>query len=306
MPTRVLAALGLAALAALPQPSRAQPSSLDGDWLGFAMTAIHLGILVPVVEELTIRDGRAEQHGWTHPLTDRGCTGTADDPPACTPPVPLGRVILSLKGQVLTPRPDGAQTNPYTHPTDAGYWPLFQLAGHDWHLRGDDRRLILARELEAEGEVLTVERIYLRAPAGAAGMVFDYLHAAQLSIGRATCGLDALHDSPPDWDSFWALLARVHPVTSEIRRINLQAERSRDETLLRLLLERGPDAVAGHPVDAAHIPEAARAAWLDHAAGLARGIEPGPGRAVIDSLGFAAPAEVAERAAACVEYFMSY
>jgi len=306
MPVRVLTALGLVVLTALPQTSRAQPASLDGDWLGFAMTAIHLGILVPVIEDLRVQDGHADQYGWTHPMTDRGCTGTADDPPACAPPVPLGRVILSRKGQVLTPRPDGAQTNPYTHPTDAGYWPLFQLAGHEWHLRGDDRRLILARELEAEGEVLTVERVYLRAPAGAAGQLFDYLYAAQLSIARATCGLDALHDSPSDWDSFWALLAQVHPVTAQIRRISQQAERSRDETLLRLFLERGPDAVAGYPVDAGHIPEAARAAWLDHAAGLRQGIAPGPGQVVIDSLGIAAPAEIADRAAACIEYFLSY
>jgi hypothetical protein len=286
---------------ALPVPAAAR--NLDGDWLGFAVTAIHLGFMVPVFEQMTVRNGRADQIGWTFQSPEWGCTGTRQDARACAQPVPLGAVVLTQQGDRIDAQPDGPQSNPYSHPTDAGFWPVFRLAGYDWHLRGNDIRLILSRVHEVEGETLTLERMYLRAPPGAAGMAFDYLLAADLSVSRAVCGLVALQDSPADWAAFWEVQARVHPVTAEIRRISLLEAPSREDIALLILLRDGND--PGN-ADASQIPAAARAAWLETIAVIRQGIAPDPHRALIESLRFPAQAEIARRADACIEYFYSY
>jgi len=296
--------LALAAVVLLPPlPATGQPK-LQGDWLGFAATAINLGLVVPVMEQLQIRGDLAQQQGWTVPLTQQGCTGTDADPPACAPPVPLGAVVLTLQGDRVAAVPDGPQGNPYTHPVDSALWPLVGLAGHDWLLRGDDRRVILSREAVIEGEPLTLERIYYRAPPGTAGQLFDYLFTAELSIARAVCGIDALHDSPADWDAFLAHVARLHPVTAELRRIAQMAQRSRDDQLRALTLRHGPQALGDSAADVSDLPESARTAWLDFAANQRDAADRGPDW--LDSLAFDATPELAERASACIAYFMDF
>lgn len=296
------AALTLAlALSAVPATGQVRPA--DGDWMGFATTAILMGLVIPVVEHLHLEGGHIAQRGWTVPMTDAPCTAAPAD---CPPPVNLGDARLQDAGDLLRILPEGPQTNPYDHPTDAAYWNLIALAGHDWAVRGNDAMMVLSRPAVAEGEPVTLERVYVRAPADAAGWLFDYLLAAELSVGRSVCGVMALQDAPQDWARFLDLIATMAPVTAEIRQLSRPPGAGRAARLRYLTLLRGPAILGDRAADVSDLPQAARAAWLDHHAWLAAGAVPEPGLHLVEPLGFQADRGSADRARACEEYFFSF
>lgn len=301
MPKRA-AALTLALTLAI-APAGAQVRPADGDWLGFATTAILMGLVIPVVEHLHIDGDRIQQRGWTVPMTDAPCTAA---PAECPPPVTLGAGRLEAAGEALRVVAEGPQTNPYDHPTDAARWNLIALAGHDWAVRGGDTMMILSRPATAEGEPVTLERVYVRAPADAAGWLFDYLLAAELSVGRSVCGVMALQDAPLDWARFLDLIAAMAPVTAEIRHLSRPPGAGRTARLRYLTLLRGPAVLGDRAADVSDVPEGARSAWLAHHAWLAAGAEPEPGLHLVEPLGFQADQGSAERARACEEYFFSF
>lgn len=308
----------------VPAPLAAEPRSIEGNWLGFPVTGVMLGVIVPVIEELEVVGSEGRQRLWSSAAF--GCSGTADDPPVCAPPVSLGVVRLEQSGDRLSVQPEGVIELPFDLP-EAEIWPLFQLADYDWLVRGDEGRLILSRDLRREpisifdpapepemppilADIVdylveaapTLERIYLRAPAGMAGWVFDYLVAAQLRVGGVICALDALHRSPADWDAFADHVAVLHPVTAELRRLQTLA---------------GPDAAAAARLDAlrtgppdateiADLPATAREAWFDHAALRHGEVTPPPGQTQLSALGILASEAVADRAQACEDHFKAF
>lgn len=288
----------------LPAPAAAQP--LEGTWLGFGATAILLGFTVPVVEELTITGDLASQRGWTV-VDPAACTGLPDQPPACAGAVDLGGVRLVMTdGARLSARPEGVQTNPHVFAADADYWPQFRLAGHDWLIRTAPDALVLTREAQVGDDTLTIERLYLRAPAGTGAALFDYLTAMGLSIGRAICGLQAIHADPPVWTVFVDHLHRLAPVTADLAAIDRLPTRPRAVHLRRMTLMRGPEEMGELAGFVDDIPETARQAWLDHVAWVEAGSPAPEGLVTLPMLGFpAAPATLA-RAEACLEYFGAY
>lgn len=301
-----LLALALASPAAAQQ---AGPPELQGAWLGFAASAILTGLVVPVVEELSVTGATATQRGWTVPLDPAACTGAPGQPAACAPPIELGAVGLTLAKGRLRADPAGDQPNPYPHPTDAARWPLVALAGHDWQVRAGATILVLSREAEVEGQPVTLDRLYVRAPAGSGGWLFDYLQTSDLSVSQAICGVLALQDDPADWRAFLDRLALLAPVTAELVRLGRGAGQGAGqgrEARLRFMTLREGSAVLGDmAADVSDIPEAARAAWLDHLAWLRAGAAPGPGQGVIAALAWPAAPEAVARAEACLEYYLS-
>ena len=293
----------LTALALLTAPASGQ--TLEGTWLGFGATAILQGITTPLLEELTVEGDLGRQRGWTW-VDSATCTGGPDQPPACAGAVDLGSVRLETDKGRLTARPEGVQTNPYSHPTDAGLWPVFQLAGQDWLVRPGDDTMVLAREIAFEGEPLTIERVYLRAPAGTAGQLDDYLRASDLSIARALCAVQALHADPDGWAAFLAHLQAVAPVTADLGAIMRLPSRPRAVQMRAMTLMQGPEGLGDLAGFVEDIPEAARQAWLDHLAWVRAGAQPPPGLVTLPHLPFAAAPETAARAAACLEYFDIY
>jgi hypothetical protein len=293
---------------ALASPAAAQtaaPPDLQGEWMGFAASAILLGLVVPVIEELSVAGATATQRGWTVPMDPADCTGAPTQPAGCAPPIELGTVRLALAKGLLEVAPAGEQPNPYPHPTDAARWPLVALAGHGWQVRAGATTLVLSREAEVEGEAITLDRLYVRAPAGAAGWLFDYLQANELSVGRAICGVQALQDDPADWHAFVDRLALLAPVTAELARLGRGTGLGREDRLRLMTLREGPQVLGEMATDVSDIPEAARVAWLDHLAWLRAGAAPAPGQGVIAALGWQAAPDVAERAEACLEYYLS-
>lgn len=293
---------------ALATPAAAQPAGppeLQGDWLGFAATAILLGLVVPVVEELSVTGDTARQRGWTVPYDPADCTGAPGQPAACAPPIELGTVRLTLAKGRLGVAGQGHPPNPYPHPTDAALWPLVALAGHDWQVRAGAATVVLSREAQVEGEPVTLDRLYVRAPAGTAGRLFDYLQATELPISRAICGVQALQDDPAAWDGFLAHLFRLAPVSAEIARLGRMASPGLDDRRRVLTLLRGPEGAGDWRADVSDIPEAARAAWLDHLAWLRAGHPPPPGQGVIVALAWPAAPDAVARAEACLEYYLS-
>jgi hypothetical protein len=285
-------------------PAAAQPTALQGDWLGVATTGISLGLMVPAYEHLAVHGDRAMQRAWAYPDTPGGgCTDTPADPPACAPPVVLGAAVLEAgraKGGAdgLTVRAEGPQASPFTHPTDAAIWPEMALAGHDWQLRGDDRRVILSREAMIEGVSVTLERRYYRMGPDTAGHLWSYIRGRDVSQGRTICEIDALHADPALWAVFEAEVATMAPVTAELHRLANLATRSRDQQLRYLTLLYGPEVVGDQAADVSDLPEAARVLWL-----APRGpAETAPGGALLEGLGLSVPPDLARRAAACIEY----
>lgn len=297
-----LLALALASPAAAQQ---AGPPELQGEWLGFAVSAILTGLVVPVVEELSITGATATQRGWTVPLDPADCTGAPAQPAACAPPIELGTVRLTLAKGRLRADPADDQPNPYPHPTDAARWPLVALAGHDWQVRAGATTLVLSREAQVEGEPVTLDRLYVSAPAGTAGQLFAYLQATDLSVSRAICGVQALQHDPEGWRAFLDRLALVAPVTAELARLGRRAGLGREDRLRMMTLREGPQALGDLAADVSDIPEAARAAWLDHLAWLRAGHPAPPGQGVIAALGWPAAPETVERAESCLEYYLS-
>jgi hypothetical protein len=273
---------------------------LQGDWLGVPATGIFLGVMVPVYEHLSVRGDLSMQRAWTVPVTEGGCTATPADPPACAPPVPLGTARLqgAKAGVGLSVRAEGPQANPFSHPVDAAIWPAIALAGHDWQLRGNDRRVILSRPAVVEGEPVTLERWYLRMGPDAPGHLWAFLRLRHASLGRSLCEIDVLHADPARWAVLEADLATMAPVTAELQHLADLATRSRDQQRRYLTLLHGPAALGDQAADVSDLPEAARALWL------ARGgpAEPAPGEALLDGLGLGVPPDMARRVAACIEY----
>jgi hypothetical protein len=294
------------ALTALALPSApATAQGLEGTWLGFGATAILLGFTVPVIEELTVEGDLARQRGWTT-VDPAACTGGTDQPPACAGAVEIGAVRLLSDKARLSAVPEGVQTIPYAHPGDAGFWPLFRLAGHDWLVRSGDDAAVLSRDAVIEGEPLTIERVYLRAPAGTGGQLFDYLIAMEVSVSRSLCGLQAIHADPVAWPAFLAQLQALAPVTADPGQIRRLPTRPRAVSLRAMTLMRGAEAMGDLAGFVEDIPEAARQAWLDHLAWVQAGAQPPPGLVTVPHLPFPAAPETAARAAACLEYFEIY
>jgi hypothetical protein len=286
---------------ALAAPAAAQTALPDGDWMGFPVTAIGAGLVVPIYEHLSVTGDTASQRAWTVPVTASGCTGAPTDPPACAPPVALGALRLAGDGDRVSVQPEGAQITPYDHPTDARLWPDVALAGWDWQVRGDDRRMILSREAVIEGERLTLERLYLRADPDVPGLLFDVLFVRQMSLGRAICGIDALHGDLLRWRGFVDDLRVMAPVLAELRRID-QMARAREDQLRALTLRRGPEVLGAAAADVSDLPEGARVAVLAllNPAPMAKD---GPRLATLD---WPAPPDLLQAEANCLAYLFDF
>ena len=293
----------LTALALVSSPAAAQ--TMEGTWLGFGATLVLLGYTVPVLEELTVEGDLARQRGWTT-VDPAACTGGPDQPPACAGAVDIGTVRLVVDDRGLTAVPEGVQTTPYTHPTDVGFWPVVRLAGQDWRVRSGDDMFVLSRVGVVEGERLNIERVYLRAPAGTGGQLFDYLMAMEMSVSRSLCGLQALHADPVAWPAFLAQLQALAPVTADLGQIWRLPSRPRAVSLRAMTLMRGPEAMGDLAGFVDDIPEAARQAWLDHLAWVRAGAEAPAGLVTLPHPPFPVAPETAARATACHEYFENY
>lgn len=288
---------------AIANPVHAQITVPDGAWMGFPVTAIGAGLIVPVYEHLSINADGAGQRAWSVPLTEAGCAGAPSDPPACDPPVRMGAVRLTAQKDGITVRAEGSQINPFTHPTDAGLWPSVALAGWNWRLRGDDRRMILSREALVEGEPLTLERLYLRAEADVPGLLFDYLFVREMSLGQGICGIDALHGDPLRWRGLVDDLRVMAPVLAELRRIDQMAQRPRADLLRALTLRQGPEALGADAADVSDLPQDARAAVLMLRLGQAPQPSDSPRLATLD---WPAPADLVQAEGNCLAYLFDF
>jgi len=284
-------------------PFAAETDLPQGEWMGWAITAYAMGMTIPVIEELQVVGDRVEQTGWRLPwdFHDRDCLAPDSPPdrPGCVHPVPMGagRVVPAQPGLHVVA--DGPQSNPHTHPTDIEYWPHIALAGHDWTLRGDNRRFMLSRPVVLEGVSFTLERVYFGVPAGATGWVYMHLVNADLSLGQAFCGIHALHADLPAWKEFLDHSALVAPVAAELHRLSNLAPRGRQTTQRRAGLLGIPGLPDDPATDVSDLPAAALEAFRDHAERLRSG-PPQTGRVALQTLAWRAPAAVADAEAACI------
>lgn len=277
---------------------------LNGDWLGFPLTQILRGDMVPVFEHLRIDGNRATSRGWAVPMNTARCTGEADSP-ACAPPVEIGAVRIErpepARPGLLRIQRDGPQTNPMTHPDDVLAWLQSALAGAEWQSRSAERFLVLSREAVVQGASITVERVYLRAAPETAGHVFDYLRATDVSLGRSVCALLAIHELPELWDAFTDRIATMAPVTAKLRRWSDLAAPERADTLRMVTLRQGPEALGAQAADVSDLPETARAAWLAMAARTGGQGGDGGDLLHLTALGLDLPEQVGARSRACID-----
>lgn len=290
---RILTALILAAPALHAQ-------SLDGHWLNIGDPQ---GWVVPHYELLTLDGDRFESRAWVRPYDPDLCTGAADAPAACTPPVPTGAGRLRLDADRFEVVEVAGAVNPYVHPHDHGLWPQFALPGAPWTLSAGPRAFALGRPAEFEGERVALERLWLRVEADVPELLFTYLLAIERSLARAFCAVAALHQDEAAWKGFTADLRLHAPVAAEIAAFHDAPVRARTrERMERFAHLRTGQPLADGAATAIDHPQPARAAWLAVEA-RAEGAEAPPGQVWLAQLAWLVPQPVADRTAACEEHF---